>query len=200
MELLEAQLREKSGTGTAREIRRNGYVPGIIYGANKQEIRIAVPFKELTRLHHKGCFKSTVIEISVNGKKYKALPKAMQFHPVTDAIEHIDFVFLGDKEQKVDVKIQYEGVERSLGVKRGGFFNIVNRSIPLICNVKNIPQSINIDVSKMRINDSLKAHDIPLPAGCTHGKKNNYIVATITGRGGKQDDEADKAAAAAPAK
>lgn len=198
MEVLDAVTRENSGN--AREIRRTGYVPGIIYGSDKKEIKISILLKELTRLYHKGCFKSTVVEVNLEGQKYQTLPKALQFHPVSDVIEHIDFIFLGEKEQKVDVKIQYEGAERSVGVKKGGFFNIINRTIPVIADVKNIPQSIKVDVSKLKINDALTAHELTLPEGCRLIKKENFIIATITGRGGKKDEEEEAGKAATPAK
>ncbi len=126
-ELLEfvADVRDKFGTGVARDLRRNGLVPAIIYGAGKKPLAISVKETEITKHYRKPSFISTVISIKVGSETHKVLPKAVELHPITDIVRHVDFVYLEKKTQKMQVPVVYEGKERALGVKRGGFFNII---------------------------------------------------------------------------
>ncbi|WP_342272126.1 50S ribosomal protein L25/general stress protein Ctc [Candidatus Tisiphia endosymbiont of Parasteatoda lunata] len=191
-ELLElaAEMREKFGTGVARELRRKGMVPAIVYGAGKEALAVSIEEKEITKHYRKPGFISTVIQIKVGSKTHKVLPKAVELHPITDIVRHVDFVHLEEKTQRMEVPIVYEGKERALGVKRGGFFNIIKRTITLLCDVNNIPKNINIDVTNMHIGQSLKAKSIKLPEGVQLASNNDFIMATIIGRkGSKSEDE-----------
>lgn len=191
-ELLElaAEMREKFGTGVARELRRKGMVSAIVYGAGKEALAVSIEEKEITKHYRKPGFISTVIQIKVGSKTHKVLPKAVELHPITDIVRHVDFVHLEEKTQRMEVPIVYEGKERALGVKRGGFFNIIKRTITLLCDVNNIPKNINIDVTNMHIGQSLKAKSIKLPEGVQLASKNDFIMATIIGRkGSKSEDE-----------
>ncbi|MFP3017936.1 MAG: 50S ribosomal protein L25/general stress protein Ctc [Candidatus Tisiphia sp.] len=191
-ELLElaAEMREKFGTGVARELRRKGMVPAMVYGAGKEVLAVSIEGKEITKHYRKPSFISTVIQIKVGSKTHKVLPKAVELHPITDIVRHVDFVHLEEKTQRMEVPVVYEGKERALGVKRGGFFNIIKRTITLLCDVNNIPKNINIDVTNMHIGQSLKAKSIKLPEGVQLASKNDFIMATIIGRkGSKSEDE-----------
>ncbi|WP_375359133.1 50S ribosomal protein L25/general stress protein Ctc [Candidatus Tisiphia endosymbiont of Neophilaenus lineatus] len=202
-ELLElaAEMREKFGTGVARELRRKGMVPAIVYGAGKEALAVSIEEKEITKHYRKPGFISTVIQIKVGSKTHKVLPKAVELHPITDIVRHVDFVHLEEKTQRMEVPVVYEGKERALGVKRGGFFNIIKRTITLLCNVNNIPKNINIDVTNMHIGQSLKAKSIKLPEGVQLASKNDFIMATIIGRkGSKSEDEEAATEEVKPAK
>ena len=193
--VLKANLRESVGTGSARELRRNGLIPATVYGNGKSPISISVEEKEVTKIYRKHGFTSTIVEIELDGKKHKVLPKTVDLHPITDLVRHADFVFVADKgTQKVSVPIVYEGKERSVGVKRGGFFNIIHRKINLICDPKKIPTDIQIDVASMSVGSSLRAMKIKLPEGCTLDSKKDFVLASITGRGGKSSDATEEKA------
>ncbi|WP_341747510.1 50S ribosomal protein L25/general stress protein Ctc [Candidatus Tisiphia endosymbiont of Dascillus cervinus] len=202
-ELLElaAEMREKFGTGVARDLRRKGMVPAIVYGAGKEVLAVSIEEKEITKHYRKPGFISTVIQIKVGSKTHKVLPKAVELHPITDIVRHVDFVHLEEKTQRMEVPVVYEGKERALGVKRGGFFNIIKRTITLLCDVNNIPKNINIDVTNMHIGQSLKAKSIKLPEGVQLASKNDFIMATIIGRkGSKSEDEEAATEEVKPAK
>ena len=143
-ELLEfvADVRDKFGTGVARDLRRNGLVPAIIYGAGKKPLAISIKETEITKHYRKPSFISTVISLKVGSETHKVLPKAVELHPITDIVRHVDFVYLEKKTQKMQVPVVYEGKERALGVKRGGFFNIIKRTVTLLCDVNNIPKML----------------------------------------------------------
>lgn len=202
-ELLElaAEMREKFGTGVARELRRKGMVPAIVYGAGKEALAVSIEEKEITKHYRKPGFISTVIQIKVGSKTHKVLPKAVELHPITDIVRHVDFVHLEGKTQRMEVPVVYEGKERALGVKRGGFFNTIKRTITLLCDVNNIPKNINIDVTNIHIGQSLKAKSIKLPEGVQLASKNDFIMATIIGRkGSKSEDEEAATEEVKPAK
>ncbi len=197
---LAANIRQNFGTGNARDLRRKGYVPAIVYGAGKEVLAISVEEKEITKNYRKPGFISTVIHLKIGDQSHKVLPKAVALHPITDIVRHVDFVHLEDKIQKMAVPVVYEGKERALGVKRGGFFNIIKRTVTLICDVNNIPKNITIDVSNMHIGQSLKASSINLPEGSTLLSKGDFILATIIGRKGTKAEEEETVAADAKAK
>ncbi|WP_250310883.1 50S ribosomal protein L25/general stress protein Ctc [Rickettsia endosymbiont of Oedothorax gibbosus] len=194
-ELLElaAEMREKFGTGAARDLRRRGMVPAVVYGANKQPLAVSIEEKEITKHYRKPGFISSIVQIKVGNKTHKVLPKAVELHPITDIVRHVDFVHLEEKTQTMEVPVVYEGKERALGVKRGGFFNIIKRTMTLLCDVNNIPKNINIDVSNMLIGQSLKAKGIKLPEGTQLASKSDFIIATIIGRKGSKAESEETA-------
>lgn len=185
---LEAKSRNKFGTGAARALRREGRVPAVIYGAKKIPVSISLEEKEITKYYRKPAFISQLISLTIDSKQYKVLPKAVELHPVTDIVRHVDFVFLEDKTQKMEVPVVYEGKERALGVKRGGYFNIVKRRVALLCDVNNIPKNVTIDVTNMQIATSLKSSKVKLPGGCIFSTKKEFVLATIIGRRGAKTE------------
>jgi large subunit ribosomal protein L25 len=193
---LAAEMRQEFGTGPSRELRRKGKVPAIIYGKGKDPLAISVEEKEITKHYRKSGFISTVIDIKLGAKTHKVLPKAVELHPITDIVRHVDFVFLDKKVQRMEVPILYEGKERALGVKRGGFFNIIKRTITLLCEVNNIPKHVNIDVTNIQIGQSLKTSTIKLPEGAVLANKTDSVIATIIGRKGGAKAEAEEGTSA----
>lgn len=192
---LAATKRDTIGTGSSRNLRREGMVPATIYGEGSAPLSVAVQEKEITKIYRRHGFTSTVIGIEIDGKVHKVLPKAVQLHPITDLVNHVDFIFLAKKTQKIEIPLVFEGKERAIGVKRGGFFNIIFRKIALNCAVDSIPTDITIDVSNMSIGTSIVASKLKLPSGCTLATKDNLVIASITGRGSKADSDDSGAAA-----
>lgn len=194
---LAAEIRSNVGTGVSRNARNNGMVPATVYGNNKEPMSVLVQEKEITKLYRKHGFKTTIVELDIAGAKYLVMPKTVQLHPITDIVRHVDFMYLSDSVQRVDVPIKFEGRDRSLGLKRGGFFNIIFRSVPLFCEVNKIPTDIVIDIVNMGIGTSIRASSLNLPEGCKLVSKKDFIIASITGRGGKSDAAEEGAAPAA---
>ncbi len=194
---LASDLRTEFGTGAARALRRGKKVPAIIYGNGKETIAISIDETEITKYYRRPGFISSVMQVKIGDNTYKILPKAVELHPVTDIVRHVDFVFLDDKIQKMQVPVVYDGKERSVAVKRGGFFNIIKRQVTLLCDVNNIPKNVTIDVLNIQIGQSIKSSSVKLPEGCSFFDKKDFILATIIGRKGKSDaaDEAAEAAA-----
>ena len=188
---LSAELRTQSGTGPARELRRKGLVPAVIYGAGREPLSIAVAEKEMTKYYRKPLFLSQIFEFDVAGKKYKVLPKSVDLHPITEIVRHVDFMFLEEKEQRLYIPIVYTNKETSIGIKRGGYFNTAKRSLHITCPVKNLPRSINIDVANTPVGASIKAKDAPLPEGAKLLDNPEFVIASIIGKKGKSEVETE---------
>lgn len=197
---LNAETRDNTGKGVARALRREGKVPAILYGQGHTPVGLSLSANEVRLQYLKGRFKSRLIEIKLNGKEVvKALPRDVQFHPVTDQIEHVDFQKVeAGQTIHVQVPVKFVGAEKSLGIKRGGVLNIVRHDIEFLCKPDAIPHHIEIDITSMNIGESLHINDITLPAGVVPTIKRNFTIATIAGRSTKEEEPAP-AAAAAPA-
>lgn len=189
---LVVEKREECGTGAARSLRRKSIIPGIVYGAGHEPIAIAIKESKLVSLSQKKHFISTVIDLQIGEKeKYRVLPKAIDYHPVTDVIRHIDFVIIAKSEHRFDVPLVFEGKENSVAIKQGGFFNIVKRRLDITAPSDNIPSYIAVDVSNISSLRPIKLSNIVLPKGCRANYKEDILVASLIGsRGSKTEEEA----------
>ena len=163
--VLDVTVRENTGTGNAREARRNGLVPGVIYGGDENAVAVAVKQNEMLKAINSGNFIANMIELSHEGKKQKVLTKDIQFHPVTDMPLHVDFYRVTAKSIiEVEVAVNLMGEDDSPGSKQGGVLNVVRHAIEVKCPAGEIPDSIDVDVSGMDIGDSVHISDVTLPA------------------------------------
>ena len=162
---LTAEARERVGKGSARHLRRNGKIPAVIYGDKQPPLAIALPRKDVTLKIHAGGFMTTVLAIEVDGKKIEVLPKEYQLDPVRDFVMHVDFLRVSkDSVVTVEVPVQFLGEDVSPGIKRGGVLNIVRHAIELQCAAGNIPDLVEIDISKLDIGDTIHISAVNLPA------------------------------------
>lgn len=162
-----AEKRDRSGKGPARQLRREHKIPAIIYGGDKEPLRIAMPLKQVKlELSKNPRFFSTVFELDFGGEKLKVLPREAQLHPVSDDPLHVDFL---RAEQgaviHVDVPVRFVHEEQSPGLKRGGVLNIVRRSLELVCPADAIPGEILVDLAGREIGDSIHISHVALPQG-----------------------------------
>lgn len=194
-----ATTRNTTGKGAARLLRREGKLPGIIYGKNQTPQGIALPAKELGLEYGKGRFRSRLLELSLDGKTIQVLPKDVQFNPVTDRIEHVDFIKVEKGVAlRVSVPVKFTGQDKSVGLKRGGVLNIVRHEIELECQPDAIPTHLEVNVQQMDIGSSVHINDISLPKGVKPKIVRNFTIAAIAGRS-SADEEVKPTAAAVPA-
>ena len=162
--VLDVNVRENTGTGFAREARRNGMVPGILYGGDEAPVAIAIKGNEVLKAINSGQFIGNMIELVHDGKGQKALTKDIQFHPVTDLPVHLDFYRVTAKSIiEVEVSVSFVGEEESPGMKQGGALNVVRYAIEVKCPAGEIPDGIEVDISAMDIGDAIHISDISLP-------------------------------------
>lgn len=180
---LKAEVREQVGKGSAREVRRNGKVPAVIYGDKQPPLAIALSYKDIYYKIHGGGFLTTVATIDVDGKKIRVLPKDYQLDPVRDFPIHVDFLRVsGNTEVNVAVPVHFINEEKSPGLKRGGALNIVRHEVELHCPADAIPESITVDLSGTEIGDSIHISAVKLPAGVKPViADRDFTIATIAG-------------------
>lgn len=202
-----AEKRERAGKGIARALRREGQVPAVIYGDNKDPEGIAVPRKELTLLFNTGRLTSTLLDIELDGKKHRVIARDVQLHPVRDDILHADFLRLGKGAKiAVEVSVTFLNEETCPGLKQGGVLNVVRYTVELNCPADNIPETIEVDLAEAEMNDSLHISEVALPEGVEPViSDRDFTIATIAApaalksesAGADDEDGADEAEAAA---
>ena len=164
--VMTAEARDRAGKGAARATRRAGRVPAVIYGGKQDPVLISVDPLHIVNELESGALFATVYEIEVGGSTERVLPRDVQFHPVTDTAEHVDFLRVTDETRvTVDVPCNFVNQVESPGLKRGGVLNVVRHAIEMHCQVDNIPQSIEIDLTGLEINDGVHISDVTLPEG-----------------------------------
>jgi large subunit ribosomal protein L25 len=190
---LSAETRERAGKGASRALRREGRVPAVIYGGNEEPLTIHVEEKLLNKQLATGHFMNSVVEITVDGKATRTLPKDVAFHPVTDRPIHVDFLRLtADATVHVEVPVQFINEEKSPGLKRGGVLNIVRHELELICDASNIPDDILIDVTGFDVGDSIHISHVTLPAGSKSAiTDRDFTIATIVAPSALKSSDGD---------
>jgi len=186
-----AEKRERAGKGVARALRREGLVPAVIYGDNKDPEGISLSRKDFTKLYNTGRLMSTLLDIEVDGKKTRVLTRDLQLHPVRDDIMHADFLRLS-KGTKIAVEVQvvFLNEDTCPGLKTGGVLNVVRYSVELNCPADSIPGSIEVDLAEVNMGDSVHISDITLPDGVVPViSDRDFTIATIAvPAGGASDD------------
>ena len=177
---LSTELRERSGKGAARSVRRAGRVPGVIYGGKQEPVLISLDPRELSRELHKTGFFATLFELSLDGASHRVLPRDVQLDPVTDKPLHVDFLRVtADSTVVVQVPVEFINEVKSPGLKRGGVLNVVRHEIELRCAVDSIPQSIVVDLDGLNIGDSIHISHVKLPEGVRPTVDRDFTVASV---------------------
>ena len=167
--------------GSTHSLLNKGMVPGIIYGKGSEPAKIALEDKILKKLMVSGSFYSTIIDIDINGKVEKILPKQLQYHPVSDRLIHFDFLRVQENTKvTVEIPIEFLNQEKCPGLKKGGVLNTVRRLVELSCSANNIPSKLEFDLIESEIGDAVKISNIALPEGVSPTiKDRDFVIATL---------------------
>ena len=162
-----AQLREITGTNKVRNLRKNEMVPAVIYGNEAEVQKVNIPLNELLKASQNDLFYTQILLIAIDGKEEKVVLKELQREPQKGKLLHDDFMRVSRKTiLKVTVPINFINEENCLGVKtEGGVVIKTAREIEVSCSAENIPESIDIDIENLNLNESLRLSDIVLPEG-----------------------------------
>ncbi len=195
---LKAEARELVGKGSARELRRNGMIPAVIYGDKQPPVSIALPYKDVTMKIHSGGFMTTIATIDVDGKKIRVLPKDYQLDPVRDFTMHVDFLRISKNTSvTVDVPVHFINEEESPGIKRGGVLNIVRHTVEVNCPADSIPESFIADLTGLDLGDGIHISGITLPEEVELTiTDRDFTIATIAAPAGLKSEEEEEAEAA----
>lgn len=182
---LNGNIRSELGTANTNRLRKEGYIPAVIYGSNNNDnIFLSILKKDFDKEYLKGNIQIRPIELTIDNKTYKVLPYQIDIDPVTDLPRHVDFINIEGKEQvKVYIPVNFIGADKSPGVKKGGFLNILKRKIQFYTNPLSIPTHVDVNVSAMHIGTKIKINDVKFPDGIKPVDKVNFTICSVTGRG-----------------
>jgi large subunit ribosomal protein L25 len=176
-----AAARDRVGKGAARAARRQGQVPGVIYGDNKPATPIAFEPRILSAEMNRSGFRTRLYDVQVGKATERCLFRDVQTDPVTDRPIHVDLMRVSATSRiHVRVPVHFSGQEKSPGIKRGGVLNVVNHEIEVVCLASAIPEYLAVDVSTLDIGHSVHMTEVTLPEGvtpATHFK--TVTVATV---------------------
>jgi len=179
---LAASERQSEGKSANRNLRRSGYIPGVLYGGKDEPKKISIMEKDIVKATEIAGFATQILQISMDGKDVDVVVKEIQRHPATSRVLHADFMRV-DPDSKITlvVPIRTLNDESCIGVKvSGGQVNHLINDIEISCLASNLPEQLEIDVQEMDIGDTVSLSEIKLPEG---------VEITIL----QQDEERDQA-------
>ncbi len=198
---LVAEARAGTGKGAARQARRNGKVPGIVYGDGKEPAPIQLEFNSLLTKLRAGRFLSTLWNLKVDGQDdVRVICRGVQRDVVKDLPTHIDFMRL-HRNTRVNlfIHVDFENHEKAPGLKRGGTLVVVRPEVELVVTASDIPDHITVDLTGREIGDSIHIDDVVLPAGVKPTIDRNFVIANIAAPSGLRSADNEEAAAEAVA-
>lgn len=183
MELIElkADIRQSTGNGPARELRRQGRMPAILYGPDKETVMLSVSKKEFEMIIKDTSVAHVIVNLIIgNGKtaRRQAMIKELQTNPITRDLLHVDFYEIS-MDRKIRVQVPVVAVGKSKGVELGGMLQIVRRELEVLCLPGEIPEAFEIDITDMDIGDSVHVEEIPLQGNIEIPAEVNFTVLTI---------------------
>ncbi|TWI37993.1 50S ribosomal protein L25/general stress protein Ctc [Paracoccus sulfuroxidans] len=192
---LVAEARAGTGKGAARQARREGKVPGIVYGDGKDPQPIALEFNYLLTRLRAGRFLSTLWNLKVDGQDdVRVICRSVQRDVVKDLPTHIDFMRL-HRNTRVNlfIHVEFENHEESPGLKRGGTLVVVRPEVELVVTASDIPDHITVDLTGKQIGDSIHIEDIKLPKGVKPTIDRNFVIANIAAPSGLRSSDNEDA-------
>ena len=181
MSNLKAKIRENLTSGSNNKLRAEGLIPAILYGGKNQNLNISVSKKEISNIISSETFLSKVLELDIDGKKEKVIPRDVAYHVVSEEPMHIDFMrIVSGKKIILEIPVKFINHPDSPGLKRGGVLNIVRRKVELKCPAESIPNEIIVDLAGTDIGTSIKISSVKLPENVIPTiTDRDFVVATV---------------------
>ena len=181
MATLNAKKRETKTSGDINKLRLNGFVPGILYGGSEQNKKISLNKNSIKNLIDSENFFSAILNLNIDGKEEKVIPRDISFDPLSDEPVHIDFLrIVKGTKLALEIPVRFINSEKSPGLKKGGVLNIVRRKIKVRCPTENIPSELVVDLNNTEIGTSIKISSIKLPENVVPTiQGRDFVVATV---------------------
>lgn len=192
--VLNVEVREQTGTGATRSVRRSGKVPGVLYGGAKDPVAISVPANEFRKALYTGKLLGHLVTLKYGDETQPVIAKAIDMHPVTDEPWHFDLYRVDEHQQiKIAVPVHFINHEESPGLKRGGTLNVVRHDVELSCPADAIPEELVFDLTGLEIGDTIRISGFNLPKGVEPTVDRDFVIATLAGTSAQaaQDAAAD---------
>ncbi|KAF0676266.1 50S ribosomal protein L25/general stress protein Ctc [Profundibacterium mesophilum] len=194
---IEALARTGTGKGAARQARRDGLVPGVVYGGGEEPVSINLPYNELVKKLKAGRFLSTLFNLKVEGQEdVRVICRSVQRDVVKDLPTHVDFMRLRRTSRvSLFIPVEIEGEEEAPGIKKGGVLTMVRPEVELRCTAGDIPEKITASVADLEIGDTLTISMVDLPKGTRATIDRDFVIANISAPSGlvaaADEDEVD---------
>ncbi|WP_300572538.1 50S ribosomal protein L25/general stress protein Ctc [Phenylobacterium sp.] len=195
--VLNVEVREQTGTGAARTVRRSGKVPGVLYGGGKDPVAISVPANEFRKALYTGKLLGHLVTLKYGDETQPVIAKAVDMHPVTDQPHHFDLYRVDEHQQiKIEVPVHFKNHDAAPGLKKGGTLSTDLHSVLVSCTADHIPEEIVVDLTGLEMGDAVHVSDLQLPKGVTAAMKAEMVVASIGGHSADVEAEGDAEAEA----
>lgn len=180
--VLNVEVRDRAGSGASRAVRRDGKVPGVLYGGKDAPVAIAVKQGEFRKALYTGKLLGHLVTLKYGEETQPVIAKDVQFHPVTDEPIHFD-LYRVDAHQliRIAVPLHFRNQEASPGLKRGGTLNVVEHQVEVRAPADQIPEELVADVTGLEIGDAIRISSLSLPKGVEATHDPEFVLATITG-------------------
>ena len=190
--ILNVELRDRAGTGGSRETRRQGKIPGVLYGGPKAPVNIAVKGNEFRKALYTGKLLGHLVTLQHGDEKQSVIAKAVQFHPVTDVPLHFDLYRVGEHQLiKIEIPVHFKNHETSVGLKKGGTLEVIRHTVELACPADKIPEELVIDLASHDIGDVIRISEIKLPEGVRPAMDRDFVIANLKASAASQSNEGD---------
>ncbi|HWW27512.1 MAG TPA: 50S ribosomal protein L25/general stress protein Ctc [Caulobacter sp.] len=190
--ILNVELRDRAGTGGSRETRRQGKVPGVLYGGNKAPVNVAVKGNEFRKALYTGKLLGHLVTLQHGDEKQSVIAKAVQFHPVTDEPMHFDLYRVGEHQLiKIEVPVHFKNQDISVGLKKGGTLEVIRHTVELACPADKIPEELVIDLASHDIGDTIRISEVKLPEGVRPAMDRDFVIANLKASAASQSNEGD---------
>ena len=202
---LHAEARTGTGKGAARQARRDGMVPGIVYGGEAEPLPINIPFNKLLKKLKEGRFLSTLFNLKVEGQEdVRVICRSVQRDVVKDLPTHIDLLRLRRTSKiALFINVNFINEEEAPGIKKGGVLTVVRPEVELEVTAGDIPESITVDLTGLNVGDIVHISDVTLPEGAKPTVDRDFVIANISApsslRSADDGEEADEGEAEAEA-
>ncbi len=190
--ILNVEIRDRAGTGGSRETRRQGKVPGVLYGGTQAPVNIAVKVNEFRKALYTGKLLGHLVTLQHGDQKQSVIAKAVQFHPVTDVPLHFDLYRVSEHQLiKIEVPVHFKNHETSVGLKKGGTLEVIRHTVELACPADQIPEELVIDLADHDIGDVIRISEIKLPEGVRPSTDRDFVIANVKASAAAQSGEGD---------
>ena len=178
---LKAIKRKNLSSSSNNKLRAQGFIPAILYGGKDANQNISISKKEISNIIKSETFLSKVLELDIDGKREKVIPRDVAYHVVSEEPIHIDFMrIVSGKKIILEIPVKFVNHPDSPGLKRGGVLNIVRRKVELRCPAENIPDEIVVDLAGTDIGTSIKISSVKLPENVIPTIiDRDFVVATV---------------------
>ena len=178
---LKATKREVKTAGGTKGLRMKGFIPAILYGGKSPNLKLSIEEKSFNNIFNSDNFLSTIIDLEIEGKKEKVIPRDVSFNVISERPAHIDFMRIVKGSKIIlEIPVIFKNNSESPGLKKGGVLNIVRRKVQLKCQAENIPENLVVDLTGLDIGGSVKISSVKLPENAKPTiTDRDFVVATI---------------------